>query len=383
MTFARKKKQVATLVDPLTDAGILQQVFTFLPGHWLFLGAVCREWQAVYAGIAEQSMHSLRLDRNPRLVTCDTRTTIYSAAVASPARVRLACECGLPMNYWLHVMASLCADVQTLATLRQLGMPLSDCVVTGAALSGRLSFLQHLSSLTDERCPRRTELSYYAALSGNISMLDWLRAQSWCLFDDTACSGAAKRGHLTALKHLRNEGCDWDVERIAKSAASSGSIETLEWLRQQQGVVIDATTLAAAAGAGQIGMCRHLRNTGCDWNDDACIYAAYDGHLSTLRWMRENECPCDMSGVFTAAARYGFTNILGYVIEQGEVLDAELLTDALNVAGAFDQLQAAQWLRQRGAEWPAVLGYDDTLDDNEPFMEEWSDDTLAWARAEE
>jgi hypothetical protein len=37
----------AAVAEPLRDACVLNQVFTFLPGHWLFLGAVCKEWEAL------------------------------------------------------------------------------------------------------------------------------------------------------------------------------------------------------------------------------------------------------------------------------------------------------------------------------------------------
>jgi hypothetical protein len=53
---------------------------------------------------------------------------------------------------------------------------------------------------------------------------------------------------------------------------------------------------------------------------------------------------------------------------------AEQLTAALNHAGLFNQLRAAQWLRQHGAEWPAVLAVN--------AHQHWSCDTLAWARAQ-
>jgi hypothetical protein len=52
--------------------------------------------------------------------------------------------------------------------------------------------------------------------------------------------------------------------------------------------------------------------------------------------------------VLACAARHGHVNIIDevqhidFVNEVGEVLGAELLTDALNCAGAFGQLQAAQ-----------------------------------------
>jgi hypothetical protein len=50
---------------------------------------------------------------------------------------------------------------------------------------------------------------------------------------------------------------------------------------------------------------------------------------------------------------------------------------ALNRAGARGHMRAAQWLRQRGAEWPAVL-----TDYEELFEEVWDGESLAWARAE-
>jgi hypothetical protein len=77
------------------------------------------------------------------------------------------------------------------------------------------------------------------------------------------------------------------------------------------------------------------------------------------------------------AARRGHTCILDHVIEQGEVHDAELLTDALNCASAFGQLQAAKWLRQHGAQWPAVLRHTE-----HGFVMEWRGESLAWAKAE-
>eukprot|EP00953_Heterococcus_sp_UTEX-ZZ885_P033711 17516-Heterococcus_DN1.PRE.1 len=169
------------------------------------------------------------------------------------------------------------------------------------------------------------------------------------------CAGAAKGGHLELLQHLRSEGFEWDKHHIVYCAAGSGSIEMIEWLRQQQSMQIDAEVLSWAAGAGKTAMCQHLRSVGCDWDIHACESATADGHLDTLRWLRENGCPWIVNDVCMVAAAHGRVTILDFVIEQGEVLDAELLTDALNTAGAGNKLQAAQWLRQHGAQWPAFL----------------------------
>jgi hypothetical protein len=161
------------------------------------------------------------------------------------------------------------------------------------------------------------------------------------------------------------------------SAARSSSVDLIEWLRQQPGMVFDRNAMASAGGNGQTAICQHLRSIGCEWDTDACTAAAATGHIDTLHWLRDNGCPWNVSEVVNGAARNGCTDVLNFVIEQGEVLDAELLTDALQSAGVNDQLQAAQWLRQRGAQWPDVLSYYAQV-----FFEQWNGETLAWARAE-
>jgi hypothetical protein len=292
----RQKQAVAATSNPLSNASILKQVFTFLPGNYLFLSAVCSEWRAVYAGIADQQVCTFGLTGSPKLVSCGTRTTLFSAAVASPATARLACEFGvLPTNERMQVIAGGHADIQTLAALRELGMPLSEFVVKAAAVSGRLNILQHL--ITAQQCIIPDELSYYVVRSGSISMLNWLRAEGLCALDRNMCVGAAAVGRLAVLQHLRSEGCDWDEDNIACYAASSGSVEVLEWLRQQQGIDVDAEAMTWAAGAGQTAMCQHLHSVGCGWNADACHEAVLCDQLDTLRWLRANGCPWDVSQV--------------------------------------------------------------------------------------
>jgi hypothetical protein len=71
-------------------------------------------------------------------------------------------------------------------------------------------------------------LSGFAASSGSISMLKWLRTQSWCAFGREACAGAAVGKQLAALQYLRSEGCDWHSESIGRYAAIGGSIEVVK-----------------------------------------------------------------------------------------------------------------------------------------------------------
>jgi hypothetical protein len=126
-----------------------------------------------------------------------------------------------------------------------------------------------------------------------------------------------------------------------------------------------------------------MRSTGCDWDAAACNNAAERGYLDILRWLRENGCPWDVRAVCRLAASAGHVDVLNFVIEQGEVLSAALLTDALNLAAEYNQLQTAQWLRERGAAWPAVLGYVQFDEEaGRDLRHRWSGAVIAWARAE-
>jgi hypothetical protein len=151
----------------------------------------------------------------------------------------------------------------------------------------------------------------------------------------------------------------------------------LDWVRQQQGVEISAMTLQMAALGGETAMCEHLRSIGCDWNADACNYAAVARQVDTLHWLRQNGCPCKIRNVCSNASRYGNINILNYVNEQCEVMSTDLLTKSLLLAGVYNQLETVQWLRQRGAQWPAVLSK--RVGAKLMF---WKDDVLTWARVE-
>jgi hypothetical protein len=130
----------------------MQQVFSFLPGSWLFLAAVCREWKALYAGIG---VKKVRCINGARLAKCAANTTLYSAAVAAPAIASLARSCGLEIseNNKLQHIAGMLADVETLATLRELDMPLNKRLVDAVAESGRLGILQQLLSEQHARDP--------------------------------------------------------------------------------------------------------------------------------------------------------------------------------------------------------------------------------------
>eukprot|EP00953_Heterococcus_sp_UTEX-ZZ885_P027066 14566-Heterococcus_DN1.PRE.1 len=87
---------------------------------------------------------------------------------------------------------------------------------------------------------------------------------------------------------------------------------------------------------GHTAVCAYLRSIGCTWRAKACTAAAQGGHPDTLRWLRQHACA-------------GCTGIRDYVIEQGEVFDADVLTDVVLFADISNQQQVVEWLRRHGA----------------------------------
>jgi hypothetical protein len=79
------QQAVGAATSPLAEADTLRQVFSYLPGNWLYLGAVCSEWRAVYACMNEQQVYNLNTYGKKKVLMYGSKTTLYSAAVTSPA----------------------------------------------------------------------------------------------------------------------------------------------------------------------------------------------------------------------------------------------------------------------------------------------------------
>jgi hypothetical protein len=83
-------------------------------------------------------------------------------------------------------------------------------------------------------------------------------------------------------------------------------------------------------------------------------------------------CPWNVDTILSVAALAGHASVLAYV-HSVQHLSPLQLSELLRAVGAFTTVPVAKWLRQAGAEWPAVLQYDGLY---------WQGDVLAWARAE-
>ena len=104
-------------------------------------------------------------------------------------------------------------------------------LLNNAAFQGSIEILRWL---VDEK---EWELNFYtgewAGMGGSVKVLAYLRWKGY-EFDTWACAGAARGGHLEALKFLRilDPPCPWD-EKTCAWAARGRHLEILEWARLQ------------------------------------------------------------------------------------------------------------------------------------------------------
>jgi hypothetical protein len=246
--------------SPLENAGILLHVLSILgPGHHLFISAVSKAWRESYKRVGSVQMPELIYYGNGVVTLCTLRpkTTLYSAVFASASRVKLGHDCGVTFDKKnTQQLAGRCAEVSTLQATHDLGLAFTDDVLIGAAASGSVPKLHWLHTEQGWQLP--PFLSYYAARSGSIDMLRWLKehgiastdtcvgaaygahldvlqylADEECEWDDYACVAAAKNGHLSTLQWLHEHGCPWEADRMCSDAAECGSIEMLVYLKQQ------------------------------------------------------------------------------------------------------------------------------------------------------
>jgi hypothetical protein len=261
------------------------------------------------------------------------------------------------------------AHLATLQWLHEQGAPwqLED-ICDHAAHGGSTAVLAYLKQ---QRCDFSPSTLTCAARRGHLGACQYLVAEQ-CPSDEKACTEAANGGHMQIVRLLHESGCPWHPGNLRRLAAEAGSVELLQYLKQQ-GCTSTKDVMKIAAERGHTHICQYLHAEQSRWHPRACINAAQAGHVDTLRWLHEQGCPWSIEAVRFAAVVSGHLPVISYVLSVEPAPSAAQLTALLNAAGYYSSMSAASWLRQHGAEWPAVLKFGGTA---------WNADAVQWARAE-
>jgi hypothetical protein len=310
----------------LFRSSVLRNVLSYVSlGQYLFAAPISKWWRDVYmtleslqAAYAESSCKSIAI--------CIPQITLYSAAFASPAILRLAHQQGLDSksaSLAYHRAAAKHADVATLAAAHKLGLQYTAMTMSCAARCNRLAEVQYLHR---RGCPWPARLFEVVASSGCCELLRW----------------------------CHEHGCPMDVHIAPYFTAQSGNIELMAWVMQLTGAQLSAEAMCAAASKGRTAMCQYLHTQQCPWAASSTSAAALGGHVDLLTWLLDNGCPWKARPLCVTAARSGCVKVLEYLQQLGLLSSPQVLRYMLSVAALNQKLAAAQWLRAQGAEWPYV-----------------------------
>jgi Ankyrin repeats (3 copies) len=237
------------------------------------------------------------------------------------------------------------ADIATFAVAHKMGMKYTATTMAVTAQCNKLAEVQYLHS---QGCPWSSSLLERAANSGDFELLRWCYEQ----------------------------GCAWQSAAGApRQAVQSGNVELMAWVLQLPGTQLSTYVMRAAALKGHTDICRYLLEQQCPWDTSATLQAACEGHVYLLRWLINSGCPWDVNGLRRSAAGGGSIDVLAYLQQQGLLTDTATLTEMLDTAAVCNQLAAAKWLREQGAEWPVAFNENPWV--NEP----WSPEVLAEQKA--
>jgi hypothetical protein len=180
---------------------------------------------------------------------------------------------------------------------------------------------------------------------------------------------AGKYADIATLEVAHELGMKYNSMAAIEGAVHCNDVTVVQFLHGR-GCCWTNCVFSIAARRGDMELCEYLYATDCGWSMWTCEAAADSDHASILRWLREHDCPWDEDRMHTDAAEGGSVDVMLYLQEQGIVFDADMLVEMLNIAGAYNNLAAAKWSRQQGAEWPEVLCYRD---------QKWPVAMLDWA----
>jgi hypothetical protein len=220
-------------------------------------------------------------------VTVTPQMTLHRAVFASPACFKHALDCGLLAFGTMEHFAGLYSDLETLKAVddadnkrvtgkkskqdKQMHVLTLTRRLFGAAQSGSVQKLQWtFTKCKCKKLPRGT--SEHAARSGSIEALQWCQANG-AVYNERTSYAASQAGHAHILQFLQYEGCALH-DLICDTAAEAGELSVVKWCRE-----------CGPYTPEQIAAQRPYETI--KWNVGLCESAAYSGSIPTLVYLKQ------------------------------------------------------------------------------------------------
>jgi hypothetical protein len=261
--------------------------------------------------------------------------TLRSAVFASPSCVEWAAASGLELNgtpplvWQRHRVAGKASTVAALVAGKKAGLVIGYHLMQGVVASGSVSKLRWL--LDEQHAVLPQTLCDYAAVSGSVEALSWLRARGRVFtadaarvaaeaghtnvlhflklngypFDVRATAAAAVRGDVAVLRWLHEHGCPWRDKELCHVAAATNRAQILQYVLSEAPGVLSLDLMLVAVERGSLDACRLLLQEGCPLHADCCDIAVEYWHVATFRWLLQEGCPCRVEAIWQDAAQTG------------------------------------------------------------------------------
>jgi hypothetical protein len=194
-------------------------------------------------------------------------------------------------------------------------------------------------------------LAKAAAASADLSKLKWLHLDQKCQLPIDITDSAAGTGAIAVLKWLKQQGCAFDINTM-NAAVKGQHISALQFLLEEGCCIGNDKTCAVAAGTGTVAVLQWLREHGCSW--DVCSISAHavsSRSIDMMIWVRLQGIQLRIR-LMQIAASAGDTAMIEYLISEGCPLQ-----HATNVAAAAgNYVDSLIWLKQHSPlwDWPYV-----------------------------
>jgi hypothetical protein len=156
----------------------------------------------------------------------------------------------------------------------------------------------------------------------------------------------AERGSVQALESLwvNHEHDFMELDNLFARAASGGRIPNMEWAISQ-GFILTTSVFASAVSRGHLEALKWLRQNDCPYSyKSACISAAACGHLHVLKWNEDEEDNFDLDPETPlVAARGGHLNVMEWIRECNPFLITE---EAWYEAAKAAHFHVMQWMME-------------------------------------
>jgi hypothetical protein len=153
------------------------------------------------------------------------------------------------------------------------------------------------------------------AETNKLELLKWAREEKKCKWNVATINMAAKQDNMEMLKYCVANECPID-EWACAYAAENGRLEVLKYLREKVKAPWDFRTAAFAAYDGHLHILEYLVDRKYDEFDvEACVCAAANGHLDCLKYLHETaKAPWD-EGTLEGAHENNHPDCVQYLLD--------------------------------------------------------------------